>query len=99
MACGCLPVAGDLESLREWITPGVNGLLVDLGQPEALAEAILTGLKEDSLCWQGRKENLRQIAERAVYGRVMPAAEQVYRELIAKSQKKYGIGAEKPGAA
>ena len=21
MACGCLPVAGDLESLREWITP------------------------------------------------------------------------------
>ncbi len=33
MACGCLPVVGDLESLREWITPGVNGLLVDLRHP------------------------------------------------------------------
>ena len=43
MACGCLPVVGDLESLREWITPGVNGLLVDLSHPQELAEAILTG--------------------------------------------------------
>ena len=33
MACGCLPVAGDLESLREWITPGQNGLLVDPNDP------------------------------------------------------------------
>ena len=29
MACGCIPVAGDIESLREWITPGLNGLLFD----------------------------------------------------------------------
>ena len=27
MTIGCFPVAGDIESLREWITPGVNGLL------------------------------------------------------------------------
>lgn len=99
MACGCLPVAGDLESLREWIKPGVNGLLVDLGRPEALAEAILIGLKEDALCWRGREENLRQIAERAVYGRVMPAAEQVYRELIDNSQKKNTTRAQNSGAS
>jgi glycosyltransferase involved in cell wall biosynthesis len=86
MACGCLPVAGDLESLREWITPGVNGLLVDLSQPQALAEAILSALKQDELCQQAREENLRQIAERAEYGRVMAAAEQVYRELIKASR-------------
>ena len=24
MACGCFPVVGDIESLREWITPGVK---------------------------------------------------------------------------
>ena len=40
LACGCFPIAGDIESLREWITPGENGLLVDPGDPEALAEAI-----------------------------------------------------------
>ena len=33
MACGCFPVAGDLESIREWIENGRNGLLVDPGQP------------------------------------------------------------------
>jgi glycosyltransferase involved in cell wall biosynthesis len=90
MACGCLPVAGDLESLREWITPGANGLLVDLSRPQSLAEAILTGLKEDALCQRAREENLRQIAERAVHGRVMSIAQQVYRELIEESPKKAG---------
>jgi len=88
MACGCLPVVGDLESLREWITPGLNGLLVDLSQPQALADAMLTALQRDDLCQQAREENLSLIAERAVHGRVMPAAEQVYRELIGESQKK-----------
>ena len=29
MAIGCFPIAGDIESLREWIVPGVNGLLVE----------------------------------------------------------------------
>jgi glycosyltransferase involved in cell wall biosynthesis len=87
MACGCLPVVGDLESLREWITPGVNGLLVDLRHSQALAEAILAALQQDDLCQRAREENLRLIAERAVYGRVMPAAERAYRELIQDGQK------------
>jgi glycosyltransferase involved in cell wall biosynthesis len=87
MACGCLPVVGDLESLREWITHGVNGLLVDLRQPQALAEAMLTALQQDALCQRARDENLRLIAERAVYGGVMLAAEQAYRELIQDSRK------------
>jgi glycosyltransferase involved in cell wall biosynthesis len=91
MACGCLPVVGDLESLREWITPGVNGLLVDLSHPQELAEAILTGLEQGELCQQARQENLRQIAERASYGQVMSTAEQVYAELISKRQGITGI--------
>ena len=84
MACGCLPVVGDLESLREWITPGVNGLLVDLSRPQMLAEAILAALSQDEFCLRARQENLRQIAERATYGQVMSTAEQVYGELIGK---------------
>jgi glycosyltransferase involved in cell wall biosynthesis len=87
MACGCLPVVGDLESLREWITPDVNGLLVDLRHPQALAEAILTALQQDALCQRAREENLRLITERAVYGRVMLAADQAYRELIQDGKK------------
>ncbi|MBE3065757.1 MAG: glycosyltransferase [Spirochaetes bacterium] len=34
MACGALPVMSNLESIREWITHGVNGLLFDPDNPE-----------------------------------------------------------------
>jgi glycosyltransferase involved in cell wall biosynthesis len=71
MACGCFPVAGDLESLREWITPGDNGLLVDPGDPRALADAILLALEQPDLRLRARERNLRLIAERAEYKKVM----------------------------
>jgi glycosyltransferase involved in cell wall biosynthesis len=78
MACGCLPVAGDIESLREWITPGQNGLLFDPGDPQALASAILSGLQDDELCQRAQAINRQLIAERAAYPAVMKAAEEYY---------------------
>ena len=44
MACGCFPIAGDIESLREWIVPGKNGFLVEPNKPQSLAEALLLAL-------------------------------------------------------
>ena len=44
MAIGCLPVCGDIESIREWITNGENGILVDPTDPYALAEAVQRGI-------------------------------------------------------
>lgn len=85
MACGCLPVAGDIESLREWITPGHNGLLFDPADPQALAEAILAGLEQDDLCRRARDYNRELIVERAAYDAVMPAAEAFYLELLRSS--------------
>ena len=41
IACGCFPVAGDLESIREWITPDENGLLFDSNDPQSIAKAIV----------------------------------------------------------
>ena len=29
MVCGCFPVVGDTESMKEWVETGINGLLVD----------------------------------------------------------------------
>jgi glycosyltransferase involved in cell wall biosynthesis len=81
MACGCFPVAGDLESIREWIKDGRNGLLVDPGDPQKLAKAILRGLKEDALREQARIENLVIIAERAEYGMVMSKAQELYQSV------------------
>jgi glycosyltransferase involved in cell wall biosynthesis len=86
MACGCLPVVGDIESLREWITPGVNGLLVDPADPQALADAICEGLQNVGLRRRAQKENTRLIAERADYNKAMMEAEVFYRELICLRQ-------------
>jgi glycosyltransferase involved in cell wall biosynthesis len=82
MACGCFPVAGDLDSIREWITPGKNGLLVDAGDPVALAGAILRGLNEPALRKQAAGENAAVIAERAEYTRNMARALEFYQRLL-----------------
>ncbi len=85
MACGCLPVAGDLESIREWITPGKNGLLVDASDPQALADAILQGLDQPALRKQAAEMNALVIRERANYPRNMQAALQFYQHLMNKT--------------
>jgi len=82
MACGCFPIAGDLESIREWITPGVNGLLVDPADPASLAEAILQALENPILIEKAARINKQAIVDRAAYEEVMPMAENFYRTLV-----------------
>ena len=82
LACGCFPVAGDLESIREWITDGDNGLLVDPNSPQALADAIIAALEDAPLREQARGRNLAIIAARAEHQAVMTRAEIFYNELI-----------------
>ncbi len=41
MACGVPVVMGDIPQIREWVSDGVNGLLVPPRDPAALADAIL----------------------------------------------------------
>lgn len=82
MACGCLPVAGDLDSIREWIRPGENGLLVNSADPQALAAAILRGLNDSALRKQAAEKNAAIIAERAEYTSNMARVVAWYERLI-----------------
>ncbi len=82
MACGCLPVAGDLVSIREWIKPGKNGLLIDVTDPESVALGILEGLNNKSLRQAAAGINERLIQERADYASCMAAAERFYERII-----------------
>ena len=82
MACGCFPVAGDIESVHEWITDGDNGLLCDPTSPESLAGAIVRALDNEQMRNEAREQNLRLIADRAVYNNVMQQAEAFYSEII-----------------
>jgi len=81
MACGCFPVAGDIESLREWITPGVNGLLVEPTSPQSVAEAILTALENPGLRKSAAEINTHLIAERAEVGVVKEKIQSFYASL------------------
>ena len=82
MACGCFPICGDLDSIREWITDGINGLLIDPSSPQQLADAILRALNDASLRQQALEENQTIIAKRAEYERCMAKAEKFYQKII-----------------
>lgn len=82
MACGCFPVVGDLESLREWIEPGINGFLIDPGDPAALAEAVIEALEQPDLRIKARDHNQILISERAEYRTAMKEAGEFYQSLI-----------------
>jgi glycosyltransferase involved in cell wall biosynthesis len=82
MACGCLPVAGDLDSIREWITDGENGLLIDPADETALAAAVLRGLSDEGLRLRAAEVNARRIAEQAEYGRCMAQAASFYERVL-----------------
>jgi len=82
MACACFPVAGDIESIREWITTNENGLLVNPADPEALAGAILSALDEKELHDKAVNRNLELINDRAETKSVMNKAEYFYSRLL-----------------
>ncbi|MDP2778640.1 MAG: glycosyltransferase family 4 protein, partial [Anaerolineales bacterium] len=82
MACGCFPVAGDLESIREWITHGQNGLLVNPNDPQSIADAIVLGLEREDLRQDAAGLNAKMITTRAEYGVNMKRVGEFYEEVV-----------------
>ena len=81
MACGCLPLAGDLESIREWITPNKNGLVFDANDPSSIAIGIIYAIGNKELQSKARKLNQEIIASRAEYKQNMSRAEEFYQKV------------------
>ena len=90
MACGCFPVAGDLESIREWITHGQNGLLVDPNNPQAIADAILIALEREDLRREAAGLKANMISAKAEYGRTMERVVEFYRSVIMSASHQTG---------
>lgn len=82
MACGCFPIAGDLESIREWITPAQNGLLVDATDPQSIADAILLGLEREDLRREAAGLNMNIISAKADYRRTMEQVVEFYQAVM-----------------
>jgi len=85
MACGCFPIAGDLESVREWLVRGETGLIVHPADDEGLAWAILRALEDEGMRATAARRNREVIRQRADYAACMRQAEAFYQSVMAGS--------------
>jgi glycosyltransferase involved in cell wall biosynthesis len=81
MACGCFPIAGDIESVREWITSGQNGLLLEPGSPSKWAAGIVAVLRDAELRRRAARANRAIVIERADAGWSMTKAVGLYHRI------------------
>ena len=84
IACGCFPVAGDLESIREWITPEKNGLLFDPTDKRSIADMIVSAIENERLRQAAGPLNQELISSRATYHQNMQRAEEFYERVISR---------------
>jgi glycosyltransferase involved in cell wall biosynthesis len=87
MACGCFPVAGDIESLHEWIESGVNGTLFDPADSGALADAVVKAFKEPELLLKAAAINSARIEEQAEFHSGMDRALEYYQSIITNREE------------
>ncbi|HEY3473863.1 MAG TPA: glycosyltransferase family 4 protein [Anaerolineales bacterium] len=85
ISCGCFPVAGDLESIREWITHRENGLLFDATDPRSIADTILFAIENKHLRQNAAGLNQDIIATRAEHTHTMQKAAEFYARLVGRS--------------
>jgi glycosyltransferase involved in cell wall biosynthesis len=89
MSCGSYPVAGDLESIREWILPGTNGSLIDPGDAEQLAGEVVIALGNAGLRRKAAEFNFSLIKEKAEYATSMKKAEAFYESVLEKENERF----------
>ncbi|MDO9087486.1 MAG: glycosyltransferase [Anaerolineaceae bacterium] len=82
MACGCFPIAGDINSLREWITPGINGFLIEPGNPQDLADAIIAATQNAGLRKKAAIFNGNLIKAKAEVGIVRNQVARFYEKFL-----------------
>lgn len=82
MASGSFPVAGDLDSIREWIESGRNGLLCEPGDADAVAHAIRLALDQPDLRRSAADFNRALVLERAEYEASMARAAAFYDQVV-----------------
>jgi glycosyltransferase involved in cell wall biosynthesis len=82
MACGCFPVTGNIESMREWILDGKNGLLVNPRDPDELASAIIKALEQPEHIVRAAAHNQSLIKSTAADSVTHPKIKAFYEKLM-----------------
>jgi glycosyltransferase involved in cell wall biosynthesis len=81
MTMGAFPIQSDTESTAEWISHGENGLLVEPGNPQQIAEAIRRALLDDALVEAAARRNTSIIRERLDLSAVRPKVIEMYTQV------------------
>ena len=84
MACGLPVVITDFGDNSKWVEDGVNGFVVPLKDPKALAEKIIYLLKNEDERMKFGGRNRKIVEERSNYYTEMKKMEKIYEELIVK---------------
>jgi glycosyltransferase involved in cell wall biosynthesis len=82
MACGVAVVTTDLPALREWLSPGVSGLMVGQRDSRELAKALIQVLTDEELADRLKKTGPSIIERRANHQLEMEKMEQLYQTIL-----------------
>lgn len=85
MACGAFPIVSNLESTKEWIEQGNNGLLFDVENSDELALMIERAFLDTKMRHAAQTSNLRLVQEKADSQLVMPQVLSFYRTIVSKA--------------
>jgi hypothetical protein len=88
MAIGCLPIAGDIESIRQWITPGLNGILVEPHRADALADAIAFAVENPEFLESAKQHNLELSRTSTNRDIVLPQILEFYEKVIKEKRRR-----------
>ncbi len=83
MASGAFPVAGNIESVREWVEDGKNGLLFDPSSPTEIATQLIAALSRPEMRERAATSNRQLVLERADRVNVGKTVDQFYQDVIA----------------
>jgi glycosyltransferase involved in cell wall biosynthesis len=86
MACGTFPIVTDILSNREWISDGVNGFLIPIGDEIVLGRKIVEATKNGKLRSEVRLRNHKLIEERAVWGTNIKKTEEIYERSLQREK-------------
>jgi len=84
MASGLAVVGSNISGINDVVVHGKNGLLVPSSSPEALAEAILTLLKDSNLRRRLGENARNYVVERHSWATQLPKIERFYDEALEK---------------
>jgi glycosyltransferase involved in cell wall biosynthesis len=82
IACGAYPIVGDIASLREWITPGQNGSLLNPRDATSAAREMCGVLGNENLRRYAAKNNRVLVEQRALREVVGKIVDKLYSSLV-----------------